>query len=141
MLRSNIIKFFCRLLFFLIDSPRIVDAEWPAGSIRWPVYGEPLIRICPLESNPPAHYSWKRHINIDVNSPELNISADVRFTQSGQQMGIAAYQPDLHNGFYVCNASNALGTEEYIDTSLFYLYTECKSIYTNSACDCKSCYL
>ena len=128
MLRSNVIilKFFCRLLFFLVDSPRIVNTEWLAESSHWPVYGEPLIRICPLESNPPAHYSWKRHIDIDINSPELDISTDVKFTNGGRQMEIAAYQPDLHNGLYVCTASNTLGSEEYVDTNLFYLKAECK---------------
>ncbi len=112
----------------LVDSPRIVDIEWPAGSSRWPVYGEPLVRICPLESNPPALYSWKRYNNTleIIDSAELNISTDVRFTQSGRRMDIAAYRPELHNGLYVCYASNALGSEKYIDTSLFYLHTECK---------------
>ena len=109
---------------FIIDSPRIVETEWPAASSKWPVYDEPLIRICPLESNPPAQYSWRRYDIID--SVELNISTDVRFTESGRQMEIVAYQPELHNGLYVCYASNALGSEEYRDTNLFYLHSECK---------------
>lgn len=41
-------------------------------------------------------------------------------------MEIVAYQPELHNGLYVCYASNALGSEEYRDTNLFYLHSECK---------------
>ena len=114
---------------FIIDSPRIVETEWPAGSSKWPVYGEALIRICPLESNPPAQYSWRRYRYDSIDSVELNISTDVRFTESGRRMEIIAYQPELHNGLYVCYASNALGSEEYCDTNLFYLHTECKLVY------------
>lgn len=116
----------CHTHFVYTDSPRIVGTKWPAESSKWPVYGESLIRICPLESNPPAEYSWRRYGII--TSVELNISTDVRFTENGRQMEIPAYQPELHNGLYVCYASNALGSKEYIDTSLFYLHTECKSL-------------
>lgn len=41
-------------------------------------------------------------------------------------MEIIAYRPELHNGLYVCYASNALGREKYFDTSHFLLHTECK---------------
>ena len=40
-------------------------------------------------------------------------------------MEIIAYRPELHNGLYVCYASNALGRKEYFD-SHFLLHTECK---------------
>ena len=113
------------ILVLYIDSPRIVDTKWPAGSSKWPVYDESLIRICPLKSNPPAQYSWRRYYDI-IDFVETNISMDVRFTEKGRQMEIPAYQPELHNGLYVCYASNALGSKEYFDASLFYLHTECK---------------
>ena len=96
--------------------------EWAVGKSKWPISGEPLIRICPLESNPPSEYSWKRYSIVDMD--ELNISTDVKFWDNGRRLDIDAYQPELHNGVYECHASNSLGSREYSDSTTFYLHIE-----------------
>ena len=59
---------------------------------------------------------------------ELDISDDVNFTMNGRCLDIEAYHPESHNGMYVCYASNALGSKEYSDRGLLYLYAECESL-------------
>ena len=105
------------------DAPIIANMDVTGGN-RSPVYGEPMTLVCPLQSNPPAEYAWKRY-SID-GSQSLNISTDVKFTEGGQRMEMVAYRPDLHNGLYVCEASNSLGSKEYRNSNRFLLSTTCK---------------
>lgn len=91
-----------------------------------PVYGESLVRFCPLVANPPAKYLWRRYGFPD--NVEVNVSTDVEFAEDGRRMNIPAYKPELHNGLYYCSASNALGSfDNFTDFEMFYLHTECKS--------------
>ena len=106
------------------DAPVLVDTDVAPDGSKWPIYGEPLVRVCPLQSNTPAQYTWRRYRITD--NAELDISTDVRFSENGRRLEIDAYRPEEHNGVYVCHASNPLGTKEYSDANLFYLHAECK---------------
>ena len=110
------------------DAPIVVETKWAPGTSKWPIYGEPVVRVCPLESNPPSVYSWKRYSMIGM--AELNISTDVKFEDDGRQLEIDAYNPERHGGLYECLASNSLGSRKYSDSTIFYLQDnngECKS--------------
>ena len=110
---------------FPADAPVVVHTDVTTGGNRRPVYGEPMTLLCPLESNPPSNYTWKRY---SINgSVQLNISRDIQFTENDRQLLIDAYQPDAHNGLYMCQASNGLGSREYTDWNLFLLNITCKS--------------
>ena len=107
------------------DAPVFVDSQWPSGVSKWPSCGEPFVRVCPLESNPPSVYSWKRYNITDMS--ELNISTDVKFEDDGRRLAISAYYPERHSGLYECLAANFLGSRKYSDSTVFYLQDTGKS--------------
>ena len=106
-------------LFCSTDEPCVVPMKWPAGVNKWPIPGTPFQLHCPLQSNPPAHYTWTRYQSVD-RTEKLNFSDDVEFSSDGRSWKVAALS-EHHNGVYECHASNELGMAEYRNDALFFL--------------------
>ena len=108
-----------RLLSCAIDEPRVVPVKWPAGFSKWPIPGTPFQLRCPLQSNPPANYTWTRYQSLD-RRVKLNFSSDVKFSSDEHTWTVASFSKD-HNGVYECHASNEVGGANYRNDALFFL--------------------
>lgn len=107
----------------ITDPPREDTIEWPTGMSRWPVFGNPFMLECPLVSNPPATYTWRKYRTLD-REEEIDFSDDVMFSRQGKSWQVGSYSKN-DSGVYTCTASNQLGTEVYSDDTLFFLQPNC----------------
>lgn len=111
------------------DPPIPVPTRWPAGINKYPVLGSPFELHCPLQSNPPANYTWTYH-SLDGRE-RLSIPNDVILTDRGRRIIFTEYTAN-YNGIYECHAENELGAEDYSNDGLFFLKPNGRRTETNS---------
>lgn len=88
--------------------PPYIPIEKFTGIPPSAVLGEPYDIECPYESSPPAYYEWTRvpscgSITEPLNWPKLTI-----LYNNNKTLRLDGVIP-IHNGYYNCTASNALG--------------------------------
>ena len=100
----------CKLVFsFFIVRP-YVPLEKFTHLPPLPIPGKAYEMECPYESNPPARYEWSRVTSCYYVLEPLSWPESTTFLNNNKTLRLDGVTP-LHNGFYNCSATNALGSK------------------------------
>ena len=97
-------------------TPTINFGEWITP--LYPSYGQHVVMSCPLVGNPDALYQWYFEKRLDYGQLadglliQPDSSLNITLISNNRILYFEKFKEE-HNGKYICNAKNILGSKNY----------------------------